>query len=87
MIRWRYDRGVIKKVDVRDAHCPTLACFVPARHTTRSSAGASGCNSRTTEEWECLTRDQRGCPATTRQPDATEGRYRKRDGAWEWMPL
>ena len=81
MIRWRYDRGVIKRVDVRGALCPALACFIPARHTIRSSAGASG-----SEEWECLTRDQRGCPAITRPADATEGAYRKRGGAWEWVP-
>ena len=86
MINWRYAPGIIKRVDVRAAECPTLACFIPSRHTTRSATGASGCSSRTTEDWECLTRDQRGCPATTRPGETNEGRYHRRGGAWEWVP-
>jgi len=86
MIRWRYERGAdIRSVNVRAADCPALACFVPGRHTIRSAAGASGSSSRTTDDWECSTRDRHGCPARRKPADDADGRYRKIGGAWEWV--
>lgn len=71
----------VARVDVRDRHCPTLACFWATRHTIRSSVGASGVGSRTTEEWECGRREQRGCPAHPIVPDPAY--YRRRGEIWE----
>ena len=83
-IRVRLAPGRIVAVDVRDGRCPGLACFWPARHTVRASAGASGCSARTTEEYECGTRDQRGCPQQVRPADPRA--YRLRASAWEAQP-
>jgi len=80
-IRVRLAPGRIVAVDVRDGRCPHLACFWAARHTVRSAAGASGCSSRTTDDYECGTREQRGCPAQVRQADPP--RYKLRASAWE----
>ena len=81
-IRVRYAPGDLRNVDVRDGRCPRLACFYPSRHTIRSPAGMSGCSSRTTDEWECGTRDRQGCPAQIRERMGSI--YVKRAGAWEW---
>lgn len=61
--------------------CPTFACFWLSRHVVRSPAGASGVGSRSTDEWECGRRDQRGCPEVPTPSDPPA--YRQRGGAWE----
>ena len=79
-IRLRFGMRDIRIVSVRDPHCPTLRCFFADRHTIRSPAGASGCSSRTTDEWECGTRDRQGCPSQTRAD--IPPRFRKARGVW-----
>lgn len=80
MVRIRLEPRKILDVDVRDNRCPSLTCFWLSRHIVRSAAGYSGASSRTTDEWECGYRDQRGCPreAVVKQPPA----YRRQRGVW-----
>jgi hypothetical protein len=84
MIRLRQGPRDIRPVDVRASECPGLACFQMGRHTIRSAAGYSGCSSRSTDEWECATRERAGCP-----PEDSPARrvrvpavYRRSRGVW-----
>lgn len=81
LVRLRRAPGKIVSVDVRDSRCPRLGCFWPARHTTYASCGASGASARTTDQWECGRREQRGCP--TEPVVADPPNYKRRGGAWE----
>ena len=82
-IKFRFGPRDIKRVDVREPKCPTYGCFYPSRHTSYSAAGYSGCSSRTTDEWECGTRERQGCPPPDAKCYAQASDYKKRGGAWE----
>lgn len=88
ILRFRFAPRDLRPVDARDGRCPLRRCFQLHRHTIRSAAGASGCSSRTTEEWECATRDRRGCPpeGSAALEPADPQRFRRRRGAWEEAP-
>lgn len=83
-IRYRTARGIIRRIDVRYEHCPTLRCFAPGSHIIRSAAGMSGCSSRSTEELECATRERGCCPSEPLAADRPC--YRRRRGVWEQIP-
>jgi len=80
LVRVRTAPGVIRRVDVCCATCPTFGCFWIARHVVRSPAGASGASSRSTDQYECGRREQRGCPESP-VPSNPPG-YRRGDGVW-----
>lgn len=61
-VRLRFAPRDIRNVEVREPKCPSYACFYASRHVIRSPAGASGCSSRSTQQWECGTRERHGCP-------------------------
>ena len=71
-------------VGVADARCPLRECFWPREHWIRSAAGASGCSSRASGNYECGTRDARGCPAASGsiEPMDLPG-WRRVRGVWE----
>ena len=84
MIRLRFGPRDIRRVDVRAPTCPQLLCFYPSRHTTQSAAGASGCSSRSTQNWECGTRERQDCPPADHRRFSRN--YSKHGGIWEERP-
>ncbi|MGH8301852.1 MAG: hypothetical protein ACRET5_10345 [Steroidobacteraceae bacterium] len=75
-VRVRIRPRLIRRVDARCADCPMFGCFWLARHVVRSPVG-----SRSTEQWECGHREQRGCPEVP--PPSDPPAYRQHGGAWE----
>jgi uncharacterized protein YcsI (UPF0317 family) len=82
-IKLRYGHRDLRSVDVSRRDCPMLDCFQPGHYTHHTSAGASGCGSRTDKHLSCVWRDGRGCPLKRKQRIAAPPRYRLRCGVWE----